>query len=220
MALRSKSKYVPAAKPAVNAGVALYCTETAVACHWVRLVLAEKGVTGVRTLLQRPGVVDEDLLAINPTGSLPTLSDRQTVVFPARLIVEFLDERYPHPPMMPPEAAARARLRMAMLQLEQEWLTDLAALEGATAVQGRQIGKRLGERLAASARLFPARGWFLGLDFSLADAAWSALLWRLASLGQQMPGGCDAVRRYAERAFARPAFALSLTAAQRPAGRA
>lgn len=215
MALRSKTKYVPAAKPASNAGVTLYCTQNAVACHWVRLVLREKGVTDLRMRLQDSGAVDEDLVTINPSQSLPTLTDRECVIYPARLIAEFLDERYPHPPMMPPEAAVRARLRMAMQQLEQDWFPQVRAIESGPAAAGRDARKQLGERLAASARLFPMRGWFLGLDYGIADCAWSALLWRLATLKMQMPSGTDPIRRYAERVFARPAFGGSVASTPR-----
>jgi stringent starvation protein A len=217
MSLRAKSKYVPAAKPASNAGVTLYCSADRVGCHWVRMVLAEKDVPGARIVLQAPGQLSEDLAVLNPAQTLPTLTDRDTVIYPARLIAEFLDERYPHPPMMPPEAAVRARLRMAMGRLEQEWLELIELIESGPAAQARTARKRLGDQLVASARLFPARGWFLGLEFSIADCAWAALLWRLASLKLQLPAGGEPIRRYAERVFARPAFARSLVESQRAA---
>lgn len=215
MALRSKTKYVPAAKPASNAGVRLYCSAEGVGCHWVRLVMAEKDIPGALVAFETPGRPSEDLVLLNPAHSLPTLTDRDAVIYPARLVAEFLDERYPHPPMMPPDAASRARLRMVMAQIETQWLELVSGVENAPAAQARSARKQLGEHLAASARLFPARGWFLGLEFSVADCAWAALLWRLASLKLQMPAGTDAIRRYAERVFARPAFAASLSPAQR-----
>jgi len=217
MSLRAKSKYVPAAKPASNAGVTLYCSADHVGCHWVRMVLAEKDVPGARVELQVEGQVSEDLAVLNPAHTLPTLTDRDTVIYPARLIAEFLDERYPHPPMMPPEAAQRARLRMAMDRLEREWVSLIDQIASGPAAQSRAARKRLADQLVASARLFPARGWFLGLDFSIADCAWAALLWRLASLKLQLPAGGEPIRRYAERVFARPAFARSLVDAQRVA---
>lgn len=217
MSLRAKTKYVPAAKPASNAGVTLYCSADQVGCHWVRLVLAEKDVPGARVLVQVAGRLSEDLAVLNPAQSLPTLTDRETVIYPARLIAEFLDERYPHPPMMPPEAAMRARLRMVMGQLEQDWLVLVNTIESAPAAQARAARKQLSDQLAANGRLFPARGWFLGLEFGIADCAWAALLWRLASLKLQLPSGSEPIRRYAERVFARPTFAASLVEAQRTA---
>ncbi|MGH8516149.1 MAG: glutathione S-transferase N-terminal domain-containing protein [Panacagrimonas sp.] len=217
MSLRAKSKYVPAAKPASNAGVTLYCSADNVGCHWVRMVLAEKDVPGTRMVLQLPGQLSEDLAVLNPAQTLPTLTDRETVIYPARLIAEFLDERYPHPPMMPPEAALRARLRMAMSRLEHEWLMLVEQIESGPPAQGKAARKRLADQLVANARLFPARGWFLGLDFGIADCAWAALLWRMASLKIPLPAGGEPIRRYAERVFARPAFATSLVASQRAA---
>lgn len=217
MSLRAKTKYVPAAKPASNAGVTLYSTADAVGCHWVRLVLAEKDVQGARIETQLPGRLSEDLAVLNPAQSLPTLTDRETVIYPARLIAEFLDERYPHPPMMPPEAAMRARLRMVMGRLELEWLHLVTLIESGPAAQARTARKQLADQLVANARLFPVRGWFLGLEFGIADCAWAALLWKLASLKMQLPAGGDPIRRYAERAFARPAFARSLSDGQRTA---
>ena len=216
MSLRSKSKYVAAARPASNAGVTLYCSETQVGCHWIRLVLAEKSVTGARMELQGPGQTSEDLATLNPAQTLPTLTDRETVIHPARLIAEFLDERYPHPPMMPPEAAVRARLRMFMSLLESDWLPMIRDVEKGTPAVAKKARKQLAEQVAAHARLFPSRGWFLGLEYGLMDCAITALLWRMATLKLQLPANSDPIRRYAERAFARPAFSESLVGAQRP----
>lgn len=217
MSLRAKSKYVPAGRPAANAGVTLYCTAGGVGCHWVRLVLAEKGVEEVRIEVQLPGMPSEDLATLNPSGSLPTLTDRDAVIYPARLIAEFLDERHPHPPMMPPEAALRARLRMFMLMLETQWLPLLEEAGSESPARAKKLRAQLAAQLAAHARLFPARGWFLGLEFGLADCALAALLWQLASLKLQLPASCAPILRYAERAFSRPAFARSLAPGQRGA---
>ncbi len=210
MILRTKSKYVAAARPASNAGVTLYCSEEQVACHWIRLVLSEKAVTGARIELQGPGQTSEDLAMLNSAQTLPTLTDRETVIHPARLIAEFLEERYPHPPMMPPEAAVRARLRMFMLMIESEWLPLLKSVEKGTPAASKKARKELTEQLALHARLFPSRGWFLGLDFGLTDCAITALLWRMATLKLQLPANSEPIRRYAERAFARAAFPASL----------
>lgn len=217
MSLRAKTKYVPAAKPANNAGVTLYCSALGIGCHWVRLVLAEKDLDQTRILLQVPGRPSEDLAQINPSQSLPTLTDRETAIHPASVIAEFLDDRYPHPPLMPPEAAMRARLRMVMHRLELDWLTVIATIENGTAAQAKVARKQLADQLVANARLFPSRGWFLGLEFSVVDCAWAALLWRLASLEIPLPPGGEPIRRYAERVFARPAFAASLVESQRAA---
>jgi RNA polymerase-associated protein len=217
MSLRAKSKYVPAAKPAANGGLTLFCSAEAVACHWIRIVLAEKDLVDARILVQPAGRGSEDLATLNPSQSLPTLCDREAVIYPAQVIAEFLDERYPHPPLMPPDAPLKARMRMVMGRLEHDFFVLVHTIETGTAAQVRVARKQLSDQLVANSRLFPSRGWFLGLDYGLADCAWTALLWRLGTLGLQLPAGGDAIRRYAERVFARPAFGRSLLPAQRAA---
>lgn len=213
MSLRAKSKYVTPTKPAPNAGLTLFCSVDGVDCHWVRLVLAEKDVEGARVEFQKPGRPSEDLLVLNPAQTLPTLADRDIVLYPARVIAEYLDERFPHPPMMPLEPSLRARLRMALDRIEHDLYGRLAVVEGGGPA-ARTARKTLAELLVTSARLFPARGWFLGLEYSIVDCAWIALFWRLAELRVELPAAADPIRRYSERAFARPAFRASLAAAR------
>lgn len=209
MSLRAKSKYVAPSKAAPNSGLTLFCSMDGVGCHWVRLVLAEKDVDGARVEFQRPGRPSEDLLVLNPAQSLPTLADRETVIYPARVIAEYLEERYPHPPMMPLEPAQRARLRMALDRIERDFYCALATVEaGGPAARGAR--KSFVELIVAGARLFPARGWFMGLEYSIVDCAWIALFWRLAEIKLELPPAADPIRRYSERAFARPAFRASL----------
>ena len=212
MSLRAKTKYVPPSQPAANAGVTLFCSAGAVGCLWVQLVLAEKEVEGMRLQVQRPGRPSEDLALLNPTQTLPTLADRDTVIYPARVIVEYLDERYPHPPMMPPDPAHRARLRMVLDRLENDLFPLVAAAENPGSVAGREARKRLVEQLVASASLFATRGWFLGLEHSIVDCAWTALFWKLAEQRLDLPPAAEPLRRYAQRAFARPAFARNMQA--------
>lgn len=207
--MRAKSKFVQSVKPASHAGVTLFCSKDAVPCHWVRLVLAEKDVDSARVSIELPNRPSEDLLTLNPGRTLPTLSDRETVMFPARVIAEYLDERFPHPPMMPQDPAARASLRMAMDRLEQE-LFPLAVAAARDDASGRAARAQCAEQFIVLARLFPARGWFLGMDYSIVDCAWSALLWRFALLRIEAPPAAVAVQKYAQRVFARPAFQRSL----------
>ena len=209
MSLRAKTKYVASGRPAARAGLSLHCSKDAVACHWIRLVLAEKEISDPRIIWQLPGELSDELLHFDPDGHLPTLVDRDVVIHPAHLIATFIDERYPHPPMMPPEAETRARLRMFMLRFETRWLALLAEASRATPAQKRKLHATLFEELAACSRLFPARGWFMGQPYGLADAALSALLWRMATLKLDLPKTLAPVLRYAERAFARPSFANS-----------
>ncbi|HEX4895013.1 MAG TPA: glutathione S-transferase N-terminal domain-containing protein [Solimonas sp.] len=210
MAIPARSKYVMEAKPAPRAGLTLFCARDSIACLWARIVLAEKDVDGARIEWVSAGKPHHDLLLLNPSGSLPTLADRDTVLFPAGIVAEYLDERYPHPRLLPADPAARARVRMVLARIEAE-LYPLAAgiLAAPKSVEAKAARKQLGESLIASSRLFPQRGWCLGLDYNLADCAWAALLARLPALGMKLPAD-PALQRYAERLLLRPSVQSAL----------
>ena len=205
MVLRSRHK--PAqhpVKPAPNAGLMLFVADNSIACDWARLVLAEKDVDGARVQTLRPGAaVNEDFLVLNPAQTVPTLADREGVLSGARVIVEYLDERYPHPPLMPLPPAGRARARMALHSLEHD-LFPLVELPQGGARAGQQARAELLERLSAGGRQFAAQGWFLGREYTLADCAWAALLRRLQALQVELPA--EALRRYATRLAARASY--------------
>lgn len=205
MALRSRHKPAQShVKPAPNAGLMLFVVADSLGCDWARLVLAEKEVDGARVQLLRPGAaVNEDFLVLNPAQTVPTLADREGVLTGARAIVEYLDERYPHPPLMPQAPAPRARARMALHSLEHELFPLAEAAEGG-ARAGQQARAELLERLGAGGRQFASHGWFLGRDYTLADCAWGALLHRLHALQVELPA--EPLRRYASRLSARASY--------------
>jgi RNA polymerase-associated protein len=207
MPIRSRHKPAqPHIKPAPNAGLMLFVAENAVDSDWARLVLAEKDVEGARVQRIRPGAaVNEDFLVLNPALTLPTLADREGVITGARVIVEYLDERYPHPPLMPLSPAARARVRMAMQGLEHELFPRLAALEYAPAKEQAAAREDLLRHLQAGGRHFAAHGYILGREYTLLDSGWAALLHRMQQLGLELPAAAEPLRRYAGRLAARPA---------------
>lgn len=210
MTLRARTKYVIPDKPAPRAGVTLFVARGALDSHWARLVLAEKDVDGARIETIQPGKPNHDLAILNPAMTLPTLIDRDTVIHPASVLVEYLDERYPHPRLLPSDPAARARVRMAVLRIEQDCFPLVAQIIGGNAAEARAARKTLGDNLLGSARLFPARGWFLGQDYNLADCAWAVLFHHLVPLGLKLPADMAPMVKYAERLFSRPAFQRSL----------
>ncbi len=192
-------------KPAANAGLTLYVAANSVESDWVRLVLAEKEVDAARVTLVAPGRLDEDLAILNPSQSLPTLADREGVLVGAWIIAEYIDERYPHPKLTPPAPAQRARLRMALRQIENVFF-PLAIADGTPAevrAATQALQKALAETLDSAARHFGARGWFLGFDYNLVDCAWAVLLRRLPRTALSAR---PALAQYAQRLFARPAF--------------
>jgi RNA polymerase-associated protein len=208
MALRSRHKPAPSnLKPAPNAGLMLFVATGSLGSDWARLVLAEKDVDGAQVQVIRPGAaMDEDFLVLNPAQTLPTLADREGVITGARVIVEYLDERYPHPPLMPLAPAARARARMALEGVEHELFPRVTALGSAGSSAKAGLANELLQRMLAGGRHFAAHGYLLGRDYSLADCGWAVLLNALGRYGFELPAQAEPLRRYAARLAARPAY--------------
>ncbi len=158
-----------------RSGVDLYL-DGAPASLWVRTVVAEKDIDGARLRDIEPGMANDDLDTLNPERSLPTLADREIVLYPARLIVEYLDERYPHPPLMPVEPVSRARLRLLLDRIERKLYPAIEALQQASARNRKNASRALREELLLMSPVFPARGWALGESFNLVDCAMAGAL--------------------------------------------
>jgi stringent starvation protein A len=187
----------------------LYSARDCVHCHRVRMALAAKGVTYDHVLVDLDDP-PEDLLDLNPYNSVPTLVDRDLVLYDTSVICEYLDERYPHPPLMPVDPLSRARLRLAIVRIENDWLTLVDGIEaGGKAADAAR--KSLREDLVKNAGAFKASRFFLSPEISLADCALAPLVWRLGSLGVQLPREAQAIIDYGERIFRSQGFARSLT---------
>ena len=203
MALSTRSRTV----------LTLYSARDCVHCHRVRLVLAAKGVSYDLVLVD-PAKPPEDLSDLNPYNSVPTLVDRDLVLYETGVISEYLDERYPHPPLMPIDPLSRARLRLAMVRLERDWL-PLAEQSVGTSKTAEAARKRLRENLVSALPLFKASKFFLNPEMSLADCALAPLIWRLPSVGVVLPREAHAITEYGERIFRNPGFTRSLTAEEK-----
>jgi RNA polymerase-associated protein len=142
---------------------------------------------------------------------VPTLVDRDLVLYAASVVSEYLDERYPHPPLMPVDPLSRARLRLAMLRLEHEWVPHVQAIQHGNKTQADAGRKRLKELLMASLPLFKASKFFLNPEMSLADCALAPIIWRLPVLGVVLPKEAKLIDDYGQRIFRNPGFARSLT---------
>ncbi len=192
----------------------LYTTATSVEDHRTRIVLAEKDIAHEPILVDAKKM-PEDLLDLNPYGTVPTLVDRDLVLYNSRVIMEYLEERFPHPPLMPVGPVARAQARLALFRVENDWypLVDLIVNKPEkTAAKAR---KQLAESIAASASVFGAMPFFLSEEFSLVDASILPILWRLKHFGIELPKNCKPVEDYMKRMFMREGFQLSLTEAER-----
>ncbi len=179
--------------------------------HRVRLVLAAKGVS-YDFIAVDPTRPPEDLIDLNPYHSVPTLVERDLVLYAASVVSEYIDERYPHPPLMPIDPLSRARLRLAMLRIEHDWVPQVQAMQLGNKSQADAAKKRLSELLVQSVPLFKASKFFLNTEMSLADCAIAPIIWRLDALGVALPkDGGKAIEDYGNRIFRNPGFVRSLT---------
>jgi stringent starvation protein A len=203
-----------AASPRMRNTLTLFSARDCVVCHRVRLVLAAKGVTYDMVMVD-PANPPEDLIELNPYHSVPTLVERDLVLYAASVVSEYLDERYPHPPLMPVDPLSRARLRLAMLRLEHEWVPNVQAIQNGNKQQVEVGRKRLKELLVSSLPLFRATKFFLNAEMSLADCALAPIIWRLPALGISLPRDCKPIEDYGQRIFRNPGFTRSLTTEER-----
>jgi RNA polymerase-associated protein len=191
----------------------LFSDATCPQSHRVRMVLAEKGIT-VEIVNIDPGNLPEDLIDLNPYQSVPTLIDRELVLYDPQVIMEYLDERFPHPPLMPVDPVSRARSRLALYRIEKDWYSLLGEFDKGekSAAKAR---KTLRDSLAASAEVFSAKPFFLSDEFSLVDASVAPILWRLDYYRIELPTQAKPVLQYADRLFKRDSFKASLTEAEK-----
>ncbi|WP_349572097.1 glutathione S-transferase N-terminal domain-containing protein [Azotobacter salinestris] len=184
--------------------------------HRVRMVLAEKGIV-VQILDIDPEKNSDELAEINPYGALPTLMDRDLRLYEPGVIMEYLEERYPHPPLLPVYPVARANSRLLMHRIQSDWcaladrILDVRTDEGAR----NQLRGELRKSLLEVSPLFAEKPYFLSDEPSLVDCCLLPLLWRLSLLGIELPRSARPLLEYMERQFARQAFRASLSAIER-----
>lgn len=202
-----RSRMVQSARS--RTALALYTTADGIQCHRTRLVLAAKGVSYDRVVVD-PAKPPEDLLDLNPYGSTPTLVDRDLTLYNTAVVCEYLDERYPHPPLMPIDPLSRARLRLATVRIELDWLPEVDAIKagGRPAEAAR---KRLREHLLGALPLFKASRFFLNPEMSLTDCLVAPVVWRLPWLGVDLGREGKPILDYGERLFASQGYVRSMT---------
>ena len=179
--------------------------------HRTRLVLCEKDIS-IEIEAVDPAALPEDLRELNPYGDLPVLVDRGLVLYNSAIIMEYLDERFPHPPLMPVDPINRAQARLMLWRIDRDWFSlhrTLTEPDKKSDVAGAR--RTLRDGLASIAPLFQQHEFVFGEGPTLVDCALSVLLWRLPVYGVELPAPARPILRYAERMFARQAFRSSLT---------
>ncbi len=182
--------------------------------HRVRLVLAEKGIN-VDISEVGDDELPEDLIDLNPYNTVPTLVDRELVLFEPAVIMEYLDERFPHPPLMAVDPVSRAQSRLMFYRIKKDWDGLLASASGADSKDATRARKELRDSLTSIAPLFERHPFFLSDEYSLVDCAMAPLLWRLPAAGVSLRPQARPLIDYAQRLFQRDSFRRSLTEAER-----
>src|SRR5688572_25873393 len=179
--------------------------------HRTRIVIAEKAIE-IEVVDVDSGKYPEDLLDLNPYHTAPTLVDRDLVLYDSRVIIEYLDERFPHPPLMPIDPVARAQFRVALFRIERDWYGLAREIEDPTDRKlGQKARKILRDSILASTDVFKAKPYFLSDEFSLVDASIAPILWRLPGWEIDLPPQAQVISKYANLVLSRPAFRHSLS---------
>ena len=200
--------------PSRNASMTLYSTESCIEGHACRIVLYEKQVeceVEFVDLAANPAVLGE----LNPYGESPTLADRELVLFGAHIVAEYLDDRLPHPPLMPPDPVGRGRARMLIYRFRREWLNELRRLELRGEKPKIALRTAIRQDLAAMSPLLAHQDYLLGEEFSLADCFLMPVLWRLEHYKIELPVQTRPVAAYMHRVLSRESFKRSLSVIER-----
>jgi stringent starvation protein A len=192
----------------------LFSAHDCVRCHRIRIILAEKDIA-VDVVNLDPNDLPEDLSDLNPYNEVPTLVDRDLALYGTHVITEYLDERFPHPPLMPVDPVSRAAARLALYRVERDWYAGMDAIAQASGAALTKARKVLRESLLNATEIFDLKPFFLSDEFSIVDAAIAPVMWRLPSAGIPLEGLPKSIQTYADRVCKRESFQLSLTEAER-----
>jgi len=178
------------------------------------MVLAEKRIN-VDIVDVDARALPQEVLDANPYGAVPTLVDRELRLYESLIIMEYLDERFPHPPLLPVDPVARANARLFMYRIDRDWYRMMGRIVHGEAAEQGPAREELTNSLAESAPIFKAHRFFMNDEFSLVDCFVAPLLWCLLVLRIDLPPAASAVREYQARIFEWPSFRASLTEAER-----
>ena len=192
----------------------LYSGSQCLFSHACRFVLKEKEIE-CDVVFTTDKQVEDAVAELNPYGETPTLADRDLVLYDGVVVNEYLDERFPHPPLMPSDPTTRAQARVMISRLRRDWLDDVQNRMASGVKLERNLSRSLSDGLVAMSNHFSENKYVLGEDFSLVDAYLVALLWRLPLLQVNLPRQGGKILDYGNRMFAKPSFQESLSAAER-----
>ena len=188
----------------------LYSDPNCAQSHRVRIVLGEKDLTFKIQDIQN-NEQNEDLISLNPNHSTPTFVDRNLVLYESRVIMEYLDERFPHPPLMPVDPVVRAKTRMVLHYIERDLYGLLNDIGSSGEKKSSQAKAQFKNNLMSAMDFFQSKKYFLGEDFSLIDCSMAPLLWRLPFYNITLPKNAKPLISYSEKIFDRKSFQENLS---------
>jgi len=192
----------------------LYSDSTSPAGHCVRLVLGEKDIN-VEINYVEDGERPESLIEINPYNSVLTLIDRDLVLYDAQIIMEYLDERFPHPPLLPVDPVIRAGNRQLRFRVLKDLYSLIENIESSDSAKVGNAQKTMKDNLTAIAPAFMHKPYFMSDEYTLVDCCMAPLLWRLPTYGVKLPASASPITEYADRLYERDAFQVSLSEAEK-----
>ncbi|MEK9786469.1 MAG: glutathione S-transferase N-terminal domain-containing protein [Gammaproteobacteria bacterium] len=195
----------------------LYSGSLCLFSHACRLVLKEKDIE-CDVVYTTDKQVEDIVAELNPYGETPTLADRDLVLYDGLVVSEYLDERFPHPPLMPSDPTSRAKARVMIARLRRDWLDPVQVCIANGTKPDKKLSKSISDGLVALSGYFAHQKYALGDEFSLVDTYFAVLLWRLPMLGITVPRQGAKILDYGKRMFAKQAFKESLSSAEREIG--
>ena len=187
-------------------------------CHRVRIVLAEKGISSEMIESSKDNI-DPEILELSPYATLPVLVDRDVCLFDSVTLMEYLDERFPHPPLLPVYPVLRANIRLYIKRIELDWGSrfDQLADGNLKEAQAKKVRQELKSLVVSSCALLKEKPFFMNDEFSLVDCCIAPMLWRLPTIGIEIPNDAKhkPLNLYMKRVFTMPSFIESLTELER-----
>ena len=192
----------------------LYSTTTCPYSHRCRIVLHEKDMD-FQVIDVDPNNKPEDLAVMSPYGKAPILVERDLVLYESNIINEYIDDRFPHPQLMPADPVMRARARLLLYRFEKELFCHIDTMEGSDQKTADKARAEVADNLTVIAPIFEKQKFMLGDEFSMLDVAIAPLLWRLEHYGIRLPKQAAPLLKFSERLFSRPLFIDALSASEK-----
>lgn len=195
---------------AKKSAMLLHTDVNSISSHSLRILLRDKDVECDMRYVNS-AERQEALFELNPYGETPVLIDREMVLYEFYPVVEYIDERFPHPPLLPADPIGRGKARLTIARMQRDWIIDVDKAIAAEEPLSDELKQSIRDGLTALSPLFSDQPFFTGSDYTLVDVMIAPLLWRLKSLGIELPEKAQPVHDYADRLFAREQFEMSLS---------